>query len=62
MDDELLADLHDVVDKIGQSLRTSSVDPQQRADLETLLRPVQAFLREYDPDATALTSIPSGRA
>jgi len=60
--DELVADLHDVLDKIGHRLRASGVDHKQRADLENLLRPVRAFLREYDPDGTPLTTIPSGLA
>jgi hypothetical protein len=60
--DDLIVDLRDVAVKIGHRLRTFAGDPRERADLETLLRLVRAFLREYDPDSTALTSISSGRA
>lgn len=60
--DELLADLHDVADVIGHRLRSRTIDAKQKADLENLLRPVLSFLREYDPEGTPLTSIPSGSA
>jgi hypothetical protein len=47
---ELVAELHEVEDKIALRLRALSISSKQKVDLETLLGPVQAFLREYDPD------------
>jgi hypothetical protein len=60
--DELVADLHDLEDKIGLRLRMLTLSTKQKFDLEQLLGPVQTFLREYDPEGTPPMTAVGGRA